>query len=77
MIGWRDKEEWLATEMAKVMPPELFLRAYGTFKLKSEVAQWIKENGFIVEEHPGCYKLKQNDRVISELIPASTISSWV
>ncbi len=62
------EEEWLSRELAKVMPPELFLRAYGNVNCKMDVAEWMEKEGYHVAIHVGGRKeLRKFDKVIATL----------
>lgn len=57
--------EWLSAEMAKVMPPDLFLRAYGTLDCKRDAAQWVRENGHMLKIHPDRHELWQHNHLLN------------
>lgn len=62
------KEEWLSSELAKRLEPDVFLRAYGDGKCKQDVVKILEEEGFLLKEHPdGRTELTQNDQVLSVL----------
>lgn len=66
----RMEEEWLSSAMAKVMPPDLFLRAYGNFACKLDVAQWMEQNGYHVAVHPcGKEELRRFEEVLATFNP--------
>ena len=68
------QEEWMATVMAKEMPPELFLRAYGNKACRQEIIQWLVDNGYYVcffQSRPFYLEIRKGDKVIAStnLIP--------
>lgn len=66
----RMEDEWLSSVMAKVMPADLFLRAYGNFACKLDVAQWMEKEGYHVALHPcGKKELRRFDEVIATFSP--------
>lgn len=66
----RMEEEWLSREMVKLMPPDLFLRAYGNFACKLDVAQWMEKAGLHLEVHlSGKKELKRFDELIATFNP--------
>jgi hypothetical protein len=68
-LVFRMEEEWISREMAKVMPPELFLRAYGNHKCKIDVAQWMEKEGYHLAIHvDGTKELRRFDEVIARLL---------
>lgn len=68
-IGMQE-EEWLSGEMAKLMPAEMFLRAYGNHRCKLDVVQWLKENGYELRKWPDLrVELVKDGTVLSEWYP--------
>lgn len=66
----RMEEEWLASEFAKVMPPELFLRAYGNADCQKDVAEWLTKEGYAVAIHSdGRKELRRGEEVLATLDP--------
>lgn len=66
----RLEEEWLASELVKVMPPELFLRAYGNSKCQSDVQAWMEKEGYRVAIHPdGRNELRRGEEVLATFDP--------
>ena len=39
-------EEWLSSIMAKEMPPDIFLKAYGNDECKMTASKWMVDNGY-------------------------------
>lgn len=70
----RMEEDWLSREMAKLMPPELFLRAYGNFACKLDIAQWMEKEGLHLAVHPcGKKELRRFEEVVATFSPPRPI----
>lgn len=53
--------------MAKLLPPDVFLRAYGNDKCRRDVASMLENSGYTVAIFPsGKKQLRRGDEVISE-----------
>ena len=65
--SYRRREEWLEAILSKLMPPDLYLRAYGNNKCKLDVAKWLQREGYLVEDYPEYLILKKNGNTISRL----------
>jgi len=68
--------EWLAEEYAKVLPPDIFLAAYGDLACKQRVSAYLKEEGYEMALHPcGKRELRKGDSVIATWLPNRIIKS--
>ena len=60
-----EQEEWMATQMASILPPDMFLRAYGNDECKRDVSRFLEENGYALFEHPDRIEIRKHNEVLS------------
>lgn len=61
----KHQNDWIDTQMSKILPPDIYLAAYGE-KTLQRVADYLSENGFELAFHPdGKLEIRQNNNVLA------------